>query len=83
MNDTDFLTEVSIFSHMRKRDLKRIAKRAQREVFREGDLIIKEGDRDSRLFVILRVRWETPRDVILRIFFMSSRRSLTPAAHRK
>jgi CRP-like cAMP-binding protein len=54
MNDVDFLAEVSIFSHMKKRDLKRIAKLAKHEVFDEGDVIIKEGDRDGRLFVIIR-----------------------------
>lgn len=54
MDDTDFLSEVSIFSHMKKRDLKRIAKLAEYKVFRKGDVIIEEGDRDGRLFVIIR-----------------------------
>jgi len=63
MSDTDFLTEVSIFSHMKKRDLKRIAKRAEYEVFREGDVIIEEGDRDGRLFVIIRGKAEVVKNL--------------------
>jgi CRP-like cAMP-binding protein len=52
-NDADFLANVSIFSLVKKRDLKRIAKLAQHQSFREGDVIIREGQRDRRLFVIL------------------------------
>ncbi|MGD2269485.1 MAG: cyclic nucleotide-binding domain-containing protein [Desulfobacterales bacterium] len=49
----DFLSGVSIFSLLKKVDLQRIAKLAQRHLFQSGDLIIKEGDRDRRLFVII------------------------------
>lgn len=53
MDDLDFLGEVSIFSHLKKRDLKRIAKLARHESFAAGDVIIGEGDRDGRLFVVM------------------------------
>jgi CRP-like cAMP-binding protein len=53
MDDVGFLGEVSIFSHLKKRDLKKIAKLARRESFAAGDVITGEGDRDGRLFVVI------------------------------
>ena len=53
MDDAEFLSGVSLFSLMKKRDLKRIAKKAKHHSFEKGDLIIREGDRDGRLFVII------------------------------
>jgi len=53
MNATDFLAKVSIFSHLKKRDLKRIVKMAQYEVFQCGEMIIKEGEQSGRLFVVI------------------------------
>lgn len=53
MNEADFLAEVSIFWFMKKKDLRRIAKQTKHHSFREGDVIIKEGDRDGRLFIVL------------------------------
>ena len=53
MNESDFLEKVSIFSYMKKRDLRRIAKMARHHTYRKGDVIINEGDRDGRLFIIL------------------------------
>ncbi len=53
MNDADFLANVSLFSLMKRNDLERIATLAQRHSFGKGDIIIHEGDRDRRLFVIL------------------------------
>ena len=53
MDDLSFLGEVSIFSHLKKRDLKKIAKLAKQESFQAGDVIIGEGDRDGRLFVVM------------------------------
>jgi CRP/FNR family transcriptional regulator len=38
---------------MKKRDLKRIAKLANHHSFKEGEVIIREGTRDGRLFVII------------------------------
>lgn len=53
MDELGFLGEVSIFSHLKKRDLKKIAKLAKQESFQAGDVIIGEGDRDGRLFVVM------------------------------
>jgi CRP/FNR family cyclic AMP-dependent transcriptional regulator len=53
MNDVEFLSGVSIFSMMKKRDLSRIAKLTRHHFFRKGDMIIKEGERDGRLFIIV------------------------------
>lgn len=53
MDAADFLGEVSIFSHLKKRDLKRIARLAKEESFQAGDVIVGEGDRDGRLFVLM------------------------------
>jgi len=44
MDKTDFLAKVSIFSHMKKADLQRIADLARYQDFREGEVIINEGD---------------------------------------
>ena len=53
MNESDFLEKVSIFSYMKKRDLRRIAKMARPHTYHKGDMIIKEGDHDGRLFIII------------------------------
>ncbi len=53
MNDVEFLSGVSIFSLMKKGDLSRIAGLTRRHFFRKGDVIIKEGERDGRLFIIV------------------------------
>ncbi len=53
MNKTDVLSKVSLFSEMKKSDLEMIAKLAQNERFQAGDTIIREGDRDGRLFVVV------------------------------
>ena len=53
MNAAEFLAKVSIFSHLKKRDLKRIVKMAQYEVFQCGEMIIKEGEQSGRLFVVI------------------------------
>ncbi len=39
MDRTDFLSKVSIFSHMKSEDLKRIAEQAQYQEFNEGEVI--------------------------------------------
>ncbi len=54
--DTDFLSQVPIFSRLRREDLEQIAKHARHFVFPVGDEIISEGERDGRLFVVLRGR---------------------------
>jgi CRP/FNR family cyclic AMP-dependent transcriptional regulator len=53
MHEADLLARVPIFSFMKKRDLQRIAQHTQRNLFHKGDLIIREGDRDGRLFIIV------------------------------
>jgi CRP-like cAMP-binding protein len=54
MNEAEILAKVSLFSDMKASDLERIASLAQSHVFQEGETIIREGDRDGRLFVIVR-----------------------------
>jgi CRP/FNR family transcriptional regulator len=54
MNDTEFLSRVSLFSLTKKSDLERIAKLANRHTFDKGDVIIKEGEPDNRLFIIVK-----------------------------
>ena len=53
MKAVDYLSRVSLFSHLKKKDLERIGRLSQQQVFHQGDIIIKEGDRDGRLFVVL------------------------------
>jgi CRP-like cAMP-binding protein len=53
MNAAEVLAKVSLFSGMKAPDLKRIASLAQSHVFQAGETIIREGDRDGRLFVIV------------------------------
>jgi signal-transduction protein with cAMP-binding, CBS, and nucleotidyltransferase domain len=53
MNDAEFLARVSLFSLMTKSELERIAKLAGRHMFHAGDIIIREGDPDKRLFIII------------------------------
>ncbi len=53
MNKAEVLAKVSLFSGMKASDLERIASLAKSHVFQEGETIIREGDRDGRLFVIV------------------------------
>lgn len=53
MRDADVLAKVPMFSLMKKKDLERIAKSAEHHRVKEGSVIIREGDPDKRLFVIL------------------------------
>ena len=53
IDKTSFLAKVPIFSLMKKIDLERVAKQAREHLFNDGDIIISEGDRDRRLFVII------------------------------
>ena len=52
MNQADYLAEVSIFSNFKKEDLQRLAKKSRSCFFNMGDVIINEGDRDGRLFIL-------------------------------
>lgn len=51
--EVDFLCKVSIFSLMKKEDLERLAKQTQHHFFHKGEVIIREGGRDRRLFIII------------------------------
>jgi CRP-like cAMP-binding protein len=53
VTEVDFLSKVSIFSLMKKEDLERIAKKTQHHFFHKGEVIIREGGRDRRLFIII------------------------------
>ena len=53
MNRIALLARVSLLSHMRGDDLERIAKQTRYYEFQEGDVIITEGDRDNRLFIVI------------------------------
>ncbi len=56
MHKREFLSAVSIFSRMTAKDLDRIAENAGVQEFEQGDLIIREGEKDHRLFVMVRGR---------------------------
>jgi CRP-like cAMP-binding protein len=58
MDNADFLSGVPIFSSMTRNDLVRMAALARVQAFEKGELIIKEGDRDHRLFIVVTGRVE-------------------------
>jgi CRP-like cAMP-binding protein len=58
MDKAGFLSVVSIFSQMTAKDLERMADHAQVQEYQKGELIIKEGERDNRLFVVISGRVE-------------------------
>jgi len=53
MDNLDTLARVPLFSLMKKRDLKNLADMAQVLLYEPGEEIIREGESDGRLFVIL------------------------------
>ncbi len=53
MDEAEILSRVALFSLMKRRDLKRIAKLAKHHSYEKGDLIVGEGARDGRLFIII------------------------------
>jgi CRP-like cAMP-binding protein len=63
MGAVDFLGNVSIFTHMKKRDLKRIASQVQTLTFKKGDVIIKEGEKGTKLYIIMRGEVEVVKDL--------------------
>ncbi len=54
MTKEDLLSSVSIFSHMKMKDLRRIAGHARFREFHTGEVIIREGEYDNSLFVVFR-----------------------------
>ncbi len=59
----EILSRVSLFSLVKKRDLKRIAKLAHHHSFKSGEVIIREGTRDGRLFIVISGRVEVIKDL--------------------
>jgi len=53
MDEAEILSRVALFSLMKRRDLKRIAKLAKHHSYEKGDLIVREGELDGRLFIII------------------------------
>lgn len=53
MDYQETLARVPLFSMMKKRELKNIADMAEVLLYEPGEMIIREGDSDGRLFVIL------------------------------
>ena len=53
MNETEILSQVSLFAHLKHRDLKRIAKLSRHCTYPKGEIIISEGEQDGSLFVII------------------------------
>ncbi len=63
MGDAEILAGVSLFSMMKSRDLRRLAKSVAREHYDEDDLIIREGARDGRLFIVVSGEVEVVKDL--------------------
>ena len=53
MDHTEILSKIGLFALMKKRDLRRISKLSKRHNYGKGDVIVREGARDGRLFVIV------------------------------
>jgi CRP-like cAMP-binding protein len=49
----DFLATVSLFSHLKAEELQRLADQSRYCSFKFGDIIIREGERGDRLFVLI------------------------------
>ena len=49
----DYLTTVSLFSHLKEEELQRLANQSRYCAFKFGDEIIREGERDDRLFILI------------------------------
>jgi len=52
-NGADYLAEISIFSNFKKQDLQLLAEKSRYCSYNMGDVIISEGARDGRLFVLI------------------------------
>ena len=49
----DFLTTVSLFSHLKEEELQRLASQSRYCSFKFGEVIIQEGERDDRLYILI------------------------------
>jgi CRP-like cAMP-binding protein len=52
-NGTDYLAKIAIFSNFKKEDLQHLAKKSRYCSYNMGDVIIREGERDGRLFILV------------------------------
>jgi CRP/FNR family cyclic AMP-dependent transcriptional regulator len=73
MNEVDYLGALSIFSHLKKRDLRKIAKLSRQQKFNKGDVIIQQGEQDGRFFIILTGEVEVE---VIKNFGSKNKRSL-------
>ncbi len=53
LKKVDFLATVSLFSHLKKEELQRLASKSRYCSYKFGDVIIREGERDDRLFILI------------------------------
>ncbi len=53
MNRVVFLSNVPLFSLLKKEELEGLSEKTDEQLFEAGDVIIREGDRDRRLFMIV------------------------------
>lgn len=53
MDHLEILAQVPLFAPMKKRELKNISETAEELLYEPGEMVIKEGERDGRLFVLL------------------------------
>lgn len=63
MEYIDTLSNVSLFTMVKKGDLKRISKMATHHFVESGGIITQEGDYDGRLFVIIKGRVRIVKDL--------------------
>ena len=48
-----YLTTVSLFSHLKEEELERLASQSRYCSFKFGEAIIREGERDNRLYILI------------------------------
>ena len=53
MNEADYLAGISIFAEFKREDLQRLAKKSRYCSYEMGDVIIREGDRDGSLYILI------------------------------
>lgn len=53
MDEMDILAGVSLFRHMPAEDLQHIAKQTEKHQYQAGEMIIREGSKGRRLFIIV------------------------------
>jgi CRP-like cAMP-binding protein len=49
----DFLKTVSLFSHLKEEELQRLASKSHYCAFKFGNVIIREGEQDDRLYILI------------------------------